>query len=193
MTEDEKSPAAGHEDELPGLTDDHRGLLKRIAHEAVQRQVEDLPQQRFLYEDPVLKRGWGVFVTLKVRGELRGCIGTLMTDRSLPETVAEMAIKSASLDPRFPPIGPAELKDLDIDISILGPLTEVKDKSEIIIGRHGLVIEHGGRHGLLLPQVATEHNLGVEAFLSQTCLKAGLPPDAWKRGARISKFSAEVF
>lgn len=193
MAEDEKGAAAGHDDELPGLTDDHRGLLKRVAHEAVERQVEDLPQQRLLYDDPVLKKGWGVFVTLRVHGELRGCIGTLMTDRPLPETVAEMAIKSASLDPRFPPIGPAELKDLDVDISVLGPLSEVRDTSEIVIGRHGLVIEQGGRHGLLLPQVATEHNLGVEAFLSQTCLKAGLPPDAWKRGAGIYKFSAEVF
>jgi len=193
MAEDEKGAAAGHDDELPGLTDDHRGLLKRVAHEAVERQVEDQPQQRLLYDDPVLKKGWGVFVTLRVHGELRGCIGTLMTDRPLPETVAEMAIKSASLDPRFPPIGPAELKDLDVDISVLGPLSEVRDTSEIVIGRHGLVIEQGGRHGLLLPQVATEHNLGVEAFLSQTCLKAGLPPDAWKRGAGIYKFSAEVF
>jgi len=178
---------------LPKLSDESKEFLKRIAIEAVQRQAQGESRSIPEYDDPVLYEQWGVFVTLKVGGELRGCIGNIMSDHPLPDTVADMAVKSASVDPRFPPIGPAELGRLDVDISVLGPLIEVKDKKEIRIGRDGLVIEMGGRHGLLLPQVATEHGLNVEEFLAQTCIKAGLPPDAWKHGAGIYRFAAEVF
>ena len=97
------------------------------------------------------------------------------------------------VDPRFPPIGPAELPSLEVEISVLGPLKEVHDINEIKIGRDGLIIECYGRHGLLLPQVATEHGLDLRGFLCQTCLKAGLPQDTWRQGARIYRFSAEVF
>lgn len=148
---------------------------------------------RLLYDDPSLKQEWGAFVTLRTGGELRGCIGTITSDAPLPETVAELAVKSASFDPRFPPIGPAELPSLEVEISVLGPLKEVHDINEIKIGRDGLIIECYGRHGLLLPQVATEHGLDLRGFLCQTCLKAGLPQDTWRQGARIYRFSAEVF
>lgn len=178
---------------LPSLSEESKEYLRELALEAVRRQVNGEPQVKPEYDDPVLNEKWGVFVTLKVAGELRGCIGNIMSDHPLPETVVDMAVKSASLDPRFPPIGPAELDKLSIDISVLGPLVEVKDPREIKIGRDGLVIEMSGRHGLLLPQVATEHGLDVEGFLSQTCIKAGLPPDAWKQGAGIYRFAAEVF
>lgn len=180
-------------DELPGLSEENRRFLKAVAREAVEDHVHGRPPQRLLYHDPVLKERWGAFVTLRVSGQLRGCIGNIQSDQPLPETIAELAIKSASFDPRFPPVGPAELEHLSIDISILGSLKDVEDTSEIVIGKHGLVIEQGGRHGLLLPQVATEHALDVPSFLSQTCLKAGLPPDSWKHGANIYRFSAEVF
>jgi AmmeMemoRadiSam system protein A len=190
---EEKVNSKEQSGELPDLSEESRRFLKEVAMEAVKRQAFGEMPQKLLYEDPKLRGRWGVFVTLKSRGELRGCIGNLMSDRPLPETVAEMAVKSASMDPRFPPLGPAEIDSVEVDISILGDMEEVKDINNIKIGRDGLLIEQGGRHGLLLPQVATEHNLDVPAFLSQTCLKAGLPPDAWQHGAKIYKFSAEVF
>jgi AmmeMemoRadiSam system protein A len=179
--------------ELPGLKEDNRVYLKKIAREAVENYIHGKPAARPVYEDKIFNFCAGAFVTLKVNGNLRGCIGTIVSDKPIPETIAGLAVKSASSDPRFPPIGPAELPGLDIEISILGPLKEVVKIDEIKIGRDGLVIEYFGRHGLLLPQVATEHGLDLLGFLSQTCLKAGLPPDAWKKGARIYRFTAEVF
>lgn len=137
----------------------------------------------------------GAFVTLKKRGDLRGCIGTLECRRSLAEEVARVAMRAACEDPRFPPVSPSELDDLDIEVSVLGPLEQIDpfDEDAIVIGRHGLVVEQGRRRGLLLPQVATEWNMDREAFLAQTCAKAGLPADAWRRGAIVYRFAADVF
>jgi len=136
----------------------------------------------------------GVFVTLKRGGELRGCLGTLQCDRGLAGEVVRCAADAATEDPRFPPVTPDELRDLDVEVSVLGPLEPINplDRDAIVIGRHGLVAERGFRRGLLLPQVATEWGWSVEQFLRQTCVKAGLAPDAWLRGARISRFEAEV-
>ena len=181
------------EGELPNLSEDNRKFLRAVAQEAVENYVMGRPPTRHLYSDKALKQSRGAFVTLKVQGNLRGCIGTITSDNPLPETVGSLAVKSASHDPRFPPVGPAELDTIELEISILGPLREVNDVGEIKVGRDGLVIEHYGRHGLLLPQVATEHGLDTGSFLTQTCLKAGLPPDDWKKGARIYRFAAEVF
>lgn len=181
------------DDYLPNLSDDNKRFLLTVARDAVENHVKGLPLNRLLYTDSVLKHGWGAFVTLKVRGNLRGCIGTITSNKPVPETIAELAVKSAAHDPRFPPMGPAELDELSVEISILGPIREVTKIDEIQVGRDGLVIEYYGRHGLLLPQVATEHGLNLQEFLAQTCLKAGLPQDAWKHGARIFRFSAEVF
>ena len=178
---------------LPHLSDDNKRFLLTVAREAVENHVKSLPVNRLLYYDTALKQGWGAFVTLKIRGNLRGCIGTITSNKPIPETIAELAVKSAAHDPRFPPIGPAELEELGVEISILGPIREVHNIDEIQVGRDGLVIEYYGRHGLLLPQVATEHGLDLHEFLAQTCLKAGLPQDSWKHGARIFRFSAEVF
>ena len=137
----------------------------------------------------------GAFVTLKKNGELRGCIGTLECRRPLHEEVARVAVSAALEDPRFPPVGVAELDELDVEVSVLGPLEPIDplDPDAIVIGRHGLVVEQGARRGLLLPQVATEWKLDREAFLAQTCAKAGLPADAWRRGAQVYRFAAEVF
>lgn len=179
--------------ELPSLSDENKKFLRIVAREAIENYVKGKPPARLLYDDPKLKGKWGAFVTLKVKGNLRGCIGNISSDRPLPETIAELAIKSASYDPRFPPVGPAELDDLELEISILSNIYEVSDISEIEIGRDGLIIEQHGRRGLLLPQVATEHHLDVPSFLSQTCVKAGLHPDSWKHGARIYRFSALIF
>jgi AmmeMemoRadiSam system protein A len=137
----------------------------------------------------------GAFVTLKKRGELRGCIVTLECRRPLAEEVARVAVSAALEDPRFAAVTPSELDDLDVEVSVLGPLEPIDplDPSAIEIGRHGLVVEHGPRRGLLLPQVATEWKMDRETFLAHTCAKAGLPADCWTRGAKVYRFAADVF
>ena len=137
----------------------------------------------------------GAFVTLKREGRLRGCIGTLECRLSLAEEVARVAVCAAREDPRFEPLRASELDGLEVEVSILGPLEPIDpaDPTAFVIGRHGLVVEQGRCRGLLLPQVAIELCWDREMFLSQTCVKAGLPTDAWKRGAKVYRFAGEVF
>ena len=148
---------------------------------------------------PPVERGGGLdlpmgaFVSVHCRGDLRGCLGRLETDRPIAENVAHLAAVVSDSDPRFLPISPSELADLDLEISALTPEEEVSDITTIEVGRHGVIIEHGHRRGLLLPQVATEYGWDREAFLDHTCLKAGLPAQAWRTGVRIYVFEAQVF
>jgi AmmeMemoRadiSam system protein A len=136
----------------------------------------------------------GVFVTIKRRGALRGCLGTLRPRRDLGHEVIRCAIDSSQEDPRFPPLSRDELDEIDLEISVLGPLERISaDPAAFTIGVHGLVIEDGHRRGLLLPQVAIEWGWTAEEFLCQTCVKASLKADAWRRGARVYRFAAEVF
>jgi uncharacterized protein (TIGR00296 family) len=102
-------------------------------------------------------------------------------------------VSAASADPRFPAVAASELDELHIELSILGPLERISGVDQVEIGRHGLVVEHGWRRGLLLPQVATDWELDAETFVAQTCHKAGLAPDAWKEEATLWRFEAEVF
>jgi AmmeMemoRadiSam system protein A len=142
---------------------------------------------------PVFGRHAGAFVTVHVQGELRGCIGIPEATRPLGEVVVQCAAGAAFEDPRFPSITAAELQALDVEISVLTPLEPLTDARRLEVGRHGLVIEEGSRRGLLLPQVASEHEWSPTEFLRQTCRKAGLPPDAWQHRARAWVFEAEVF
>jgi len=135
----------------------------------------------------------GIFVSLHTHGHLRGCIGYPSGGDPLGESVGECAVAAATGDPRFPRVTPAELADLDIEISVLTPIEPLSDPADVVIGRDGLVIEHQHHRGLLLPQVATEYGWDRETFLVQLCLKAGLPRDAWRHGARLFRFEAEVF
>lgn len=175
------------------LTDDDKAGLLRVAREAVASEVGGVPSSWALAGE--LPDASGVFVTLKRRGELRGCIGTLQCRAGLAQEVARTARESATQDPRFPPVAMAEVPELSLEISVLGPLDEIDPAaaSAIVIGKHGLVVEQGVRRGLLLPQVATEWGWDVPQFLRQTCRKAGLPDDAWQRGARVFRFEADVF
>lgn len=136
---------------------------------------------------------FGVFVTVHHRGELRGCLGTLEAREPVAEMVARLAADVAHRDPRFTPIAAHELADLVVDLSILTPPVPVADPVDILVGRDGLIVEHGSKTGLLLPQVASEHDWDRETFLAQACVKAGLAPDAWRNGATIFRFEAEVF
>lgn len=135
----------------------------------------------------------GAFVTLRIRGNLRGCIGYPEPELLLVEVIDRCAVSAALADPRFPPLGADEWHDIDLELSILGPIQSVSDIREIVVGRDGLIVEFGRRRGLLLPQVAVEWKWDAEEFASQTCIKAGLPRDAWQKGAELFRFEAEVF
>lgn len=136
----------------------------------------------------------GAFVTLHRQGQLRGCIGNFTGDGPLVKTVENMAVAAALHDPRFPPVSPAELADLDLEISVLSPLTPIKDVSEIEVGKHGIYIISPRGRGVLLPQVATEWGWDRDTFLDQTCVKAGLRPGCWRQDdVQILIFHAQVF
>ena len=135
----------------------------------------------------------GAFVTLHKHDELRGCIGTFSGEGHLCRTIESMAYAAGWQDPRFPPLDADELPQLEIEISVLTPLRPITDVNEIEVGKHGICISQGHYRGVLLPQVAVEYNWDRETFLAHTCRKAGLAPDAWKHGAVIEIFSAEIF
>lgn len=155
--------------------------------------LETSPEELILADD-VYRNKCGAFVTLHSQGNLRGCIGYITGVKNIPETIHDMALSSAFRDPRFRPLTKEEYESIDIEISVLTPVEEVNDISEIVLGRDGLIISRGMNQGLLLPQVATEQGWDLETFLAHTCYKAGLAPDAWKMpGTKIEKFSAQVF
>ncbi|MDY0186345.1 MAG: AmmeMemoRadiSam system protein A [Syntrophus sp. (in: bacteria)] len=141
----------------------------------------------------VLQEKRGVFVTLKKRGQLRGCIGYIQPFRPLEQAVKEMALAAAFQDPRFSPLSRDELGEISVEISVLSPLKRIEHPEEIEVGKHGLYIVLGKHSGLLLPQVATEYGWDSLTFLEETCYKAGLPNDAWQdERAVIYAFSAEI-
>jgi AmmeMemoRadiSam system protein A len=142
---------------------------------------------------PLFQRRAGAFVTLRKLHELRGCIGQPEPHDPLGSVIVHCAAAAALEDPRFPPVDVAELPSIAVEISVLTPLVKVSDPEAVEVGRHGLVIARGGRRGLLLPQVPTEWHWSREEFLDQTCRKAGLPRDAWRHGADVFSFEAEIF
>jgi AmmeMemoRadiSam system protein A len=163
--------------------------LARLAFEARVRREGPPP----LDETGALALVRGAFVTIHCRGELRGCLGRIETNAPLGETVVNLAADVADSDPRFAPVEPVELNDIVIEISVLTPEREVRSIAEIEVGRHGLIVEKGRRRGLLLPQVPVEQRWDRETFVSHTCRKATLSPDAWQHGARLFVFEAQVF
>jgi AmmeMemoRadiSam system protein A len=178
------------------LTDTHRKQLLRIAREAIEIvHAGRSPRWNAADFDEALHRLAGAFVTLKTKeGELRGCIGSILAVDPLYQAVTSSAISAAFRDPRFLPVQPDELPHLGIEISVMGPLEPVRSPDEIVVGRDGLVVRRGRYAGLLLPQVAIEYGWERETFLAQTCVKAGLPPAAWRsQDTQIERFAAEVF
>ncbi len=173
-------------------SESERHLLLRIAREAITARLTG-GQTPAVEPGPLASRRAGAFVTVLKHGELRGCIGHIEPDTALPRIVARCAVAACVSDPRFPPLTADELPNVALELSLLGPLEPISGTAEIEIGRHGLVVEQGARRGLLLPQVASEWNWDAETFVAQTCQKAGLPRDAWKHGAKLWRFEAEVF
>lgn len=174
------------------LSDEERTGLLGIARRAVAGWIE----RGCVPDEPgasgILAAPGAAFVTLTRGGRLRGCIGYTEAVHPLYRTVQECAVAAASEDPRFPPVSPAELADLRVEISVLTPLEPVRPE-DVAVGVHGLMVRRGSRRGLLLPQVAAEHGWDRTTFIEQTCLKAGLPRDAWRQGAELLAFRAEVF
>lgn len=174
------------------LSSEEKKELIRIARLAINQFVQEKKIINYENRNPRFLTKKGAFVTLKKGGSLRGCIGIVEPLYSLYETVIRASIYACE-DPRLPPVSPEELKDLDVEISVLSPLEKIDDPQRIQVGKHGLVISKGGKKGLLLPQVPLENNWARTQFLEQTCLKAGLTKSAWKKGAKIFIFEAIVF
>ncbi len=168
-----------------------RQQLLSLAHAAIAAALEARELDTTPPSDHLAERR-GAFTTLHLEGQLRGCVGYVFPAYSLYRTVAETAQAAAFRDARFPPVIAEEAPRLSVEISVLSPLAPITPE-EIEIGRHGLVITYGTRRGLLLPQVPAEHGWDRDTFLEQVCYKAGLPPDAWRHGALIEGFTAEVF
>jgi uncharacterized protein len=166
-----------------------RAALKIIVRERRVPNVSEFPG--FEISDN-LRVHAGAFVTLHKSGRLRGCIGTIYSDDPLYQVVLHNTRAASLDDPRFPSVAPDELGDIDIEISVLSPLEQVKEVEEIEVGTHGLYVVREPMRGLLLPQVATEYGWTRDEFLQHTSLKAGLPADGWKK-ATIFRFNAEVF
>ena len=171
--------------------DDQRRLLD-LAHHALEARVRSagLPAVDSTLAPEVKS---GAFVSIYHGDELRGCLGRLNSQLPIAQLVAQLAQAVADSDPRFDRVTPQELDEIGFEISVLTREREIQSVDEIEVGRHGLIVEQGTSRGLLLPQVATEHGWDREAFLDHTCLKAGLPADAWRHGARIYVFEAHVF
>ena len=175
------------------LSNDQRRNVVEAARAAIVAKVAGLATPRVTLEG--LPTSSGVFVTVKIDGALRGCLGTLDHECRLAEEVVRCAAEAASVDPRFSPVTPEELDALKVDVSVLGPLERIDphEPGAIVIGEHGLVVEKGRSRGLLLPQVAVEWSWTPEKFLQQTSIKAGLSPHAWRSDAAVYRFSADVF
>jgi AmmeMemoRadiSam system protein A len=135
----------------------------------------------------------GCFVTIKQHDQLRGCIGNFVSDQPLYRLVQEMAVSAATRDPRFYPMKQQDLADFELEISVLSPLKRISSPDEIRVGTHGIYLVKNSSRGVLLPQVATEYGWDRETFLRHTCLKAGLPENAWQKECEIYTFSALVF
>jgi AmmeMemoRadiSam system protein A len=175
------------------LDEAQKRLLLQCAREtiaaALERRAAVYPPGLAALAEPC-----GAFVTLKKRGQLRGCVGHVTADQPLAETVKDAATASAFEDPRFPALSAQEWPAVKLEISVLSPLQQVTDTTLVVPGVHGVKVRRGPCAGLLLPQVAPEQGWDRETLLSRTCTKAGLPSDAWKDPAtRIEIFTAIVF
>lgn len=178
---------------MSALSATDRAALLGIARGAILAHL-GVARAPALPETGPLAEPRGAFVTIHVRGELRGCIGTFRPQGSLAETVARMAVAAAKDDPRFPPLDAHEISGLELAVSALGPPRPIADPRTVEIGRQGLLVSRGFHRGTLLPKVAVEHGWGAEDFLKHTCLKAGLPARAWEEpDVMVEVFDADEF
>ncbi len=175
------------------LTKKEQRELLKIARQTIVGYVTSGKVPAIAPTSPGLNLHSGCFVTIKQKGELRGCIGNFVSDQPLYLLVQEMAVSAATRDPRFYPVKVDDLANFTLDISVLSPLQKAASVEEIKVGTHGIYIVKGSYRGVLLPQVATEYGWNRDQFLEHTCIKAGLPQDAWQGECDIYIFSAQVF
>ena len=171
-----------------------RETLLALARATIAASVGGVEIPRFDLKSPEMRQVCGVFVTLHKRGRLRGCIGNFDPCDPLYQNVTEMAVAAATQDRRFDIVTMEEMKEIDIEISVLSPLRKITDTEEIEIGKHGIYMTKAQFRGVLLPQVAVEQGYNQEEFLNATCEKAGFSPKRWKDGSvEIEIFDAEIF
>lgn len=177
------------------LTEAQKKRLLEIARQTLEAFVKTHKVPDFDEKDQRLLEEEGAFVTLHKQGSLRGCIGNILGQGPLFKTVRDMTVAAASEDPRFDPVEPEELKNIDVEISVLSKPRVIQSVDEIVMGKHGVIVRKGTKSGVFLPQVATETDWSKERFLSELCSqKAGLSPDAWKDASTILQtFTAQVF
>jgi len=197
FTETTKEKSAVHDSETPLLSNEEQKTLLRLARHTLKFHLSTggAPDDLSDFEiTPALRQELGAFVTLTVKGRLRGCIGYLQGIKPVYKAIIDNTISAASKDPRFPAVAASEEPGIDIEISVLTPVVLVKDLEEIVVGRDGLIISQGYMRGTLLPQVPEEYGWNRTEFLEHTCRKAGLPLEAYKDpNTKIEKYSAQVF
>jgi AmmeMemoRadiSam system protein A len=169
-------------------------LSRKVLERAVAcGQTVDSAASEGIELDAVFQREFAVFVTLKKDGKLRGCIGNIRPVGTLENAIITRTVSASLHDRRFRPVGAAELDDIDIEISVLTLPRKVDSHRDIVTGRHGVILQKNGRRAVFLPQVAPEQGWSVDETLSQLSRKAGLPADAWRDGATLEVFEAQVF
>ncbi len=176
------------------LTEEEKLILLKAARQSILSAFGEQVAEKIGYEKfPSLKINSGAFVTLTIDGDLRGCIGYIMSDMPLYDTVCDAAMQAAFNDPRFPSLNKSEVKFINIEISVLSVPDSISEYDEIEIGKHGLLLDERSR-ALLLPQVAVEHHYDREMFLSSLCEKAGMKKNTWKeRKLNLKVFTATIF
>ncbi len=177
------------------LTDDERKALLAATRDGLEAAVTGRPKTPVPGErDGLLGQERACFVTLYEHGQLRGCIGTLEPIAPLAESAREMARGAALRDPRFRPVTPDELPEIELSVSVLSPPRRLTSPDDFELGRDGLIVSRGTHRGVLLPQVAAERGWDFPTFVAQTCVKAGLPPDAWRDPeTTVEIFSGTVY
>lgn len=175
------------------LNEEEKKFLLQLARQSIVHYLKNREMLEIEVDNPRLKEKQGAFVTLHVNGELRGCIGYPLPYKPLYQTIIEVAVAAATEDYRFIPLSEEELDDLSIEISVLTLPRKVERPEEVVVGKHGIIISKGLHKGLLLPQVPLEYGWDLETYLNHGCLKAGLPPDEWRRGVNLEVFEAQVF
>jgi AmmeMemoRadiSam system protein B/AmmeMemoRadiSam system protein A len=183
------------DDGVKALSADEKKKLLAIARQSIETFVTTGKAPDIKFTDARLNETDGAFVTIMKHGTLRGCVGSIIGEKPLYQTIREMAVAAASQDPRFTPLSAGELKDINLEISVLSKPRRIDDIAQIQLGRHGVIVSEGNHQGVFLPQVADETGWSKEEFLSQLCSqKAGLPPDAWKDpDTELYVFTADVF
>lgn len=189
------SCAIDKEGEAAMLNEKQREHLLKLARGSLETYLKTGKKLEVAESDPLLLKEMGAFVTLSEHGRLRGCIGTIIGKQPLYLTIRDMAVEAGTGDPRFPQVELSEMKDIEMEVSVLSPLEKIDDPAVIEMGKHGVLVRKGYMSGVFLPQVATETGWSKEEFMSELCSqKAGLPRDAWKgKGTDIYIFTAEVF